>query len=90
MAGSRPCGQGSPGELETSDAVAAPYAELQGALRHAAVLNADETGHRTNGEKRWLWTFVARTFVVYRIAASPGGRRVAADVGRDLRGHAGQ
>lgn len=57
---------------ETSDAVAAPYAELQGALRHAAVLNADETGHRTNGEKRWLWTFVARTFVVYRIAASRG------------------
>jgi transposase len=57
---------------ETSHAVAAPYAELHGALRHEAVLNADETGHRTNGEKRWLWTFVARTFVVYRIAASRG------------------
>jgi hypothetical protein len=41
-------------------------------LPHEAVVNADETGHRTNGEKRWLWTFVARTFVLYRIAASRG------------------
>ena len=57
---------------ETSVAVAAPYAELEAALPHEAVVNADETGHRTNGEKRWLWTFVARTFVVYRIAASRG------------------
>jgi transposase len=57
---------------ETSAAVAAPYAELDAALRHEAVLNADETGHRTNGDKRWLWAFVARLFVVYRIAASRG------------------
>jgi transposase len=57
---------------ETSAAVAVPYRELETALRHEAVLNADETGHRTNGEKRWLWTFVARTFVVYRIGTSRG------------------
>lgn len=57
---------------ETSAAVAAPYAELETALRHETVVNADETGHRTNGEKRWLWAFVARTFVLYRIAASRG------------------
>lgn len=57
---------------ETSAAVAAPYAELEGALRQEPVVHADETGHRTNGDKRWLWTFVARTFVLYRIAASRG------------------
>jgi transposase len=57
---------------DTSAAVAAPYAELEAALRQEAVLNVDETGHRTNGDKRWLWTFVAHTFVVYRIAASRG------------------
>jgi hypothetical protein len=57
---------------ETSAAVAAPYAALEAALPHEPVVNADETGHRTNGDKRWLWTFVARTFVVYRIAASRG------------------
>lgn len=57
---------------EASAAVAAPYAELDTALRHEAVVNADETGHRTNGDKRWLWAFVARLFVVYRIATSRG------------------
>jgi len=57
---------------EASAAVAAPYAELESALPVEAVLNADETGHRTDGEKRWLWVFVARTFVLYRIATSRG------------------
>jgi transposase len=57
---------------ETSAAVAAPYAELTAALPSETVVNADETGHRTNGDKRWLWTFVAQTFVLYRIATSRG------------------
>lgn len=57
---------------EASVAVAAPYEELERALPQQAVLNADETGHRTNGDKRWLWTLVARTFIFYTIAASRG------------------
>jgi transposase len=71
---------------ETSAAVAAPFAELEGALRHAPVLNVDETGHRTNGEKRWLWTFVARTFVVYRIATSRGADVLKAVLGETFAG----
>jgi transposase len=55
---------------ETSAAVSAPYEELQHALPHQSVLNGDETGHRTNGAKRWLWTLVAPTFVFYAIATS--------------------
>src|SRR5713226_5234843 len=57
---------------EASAAVAAPYEELQQALPQQPVLNADETGHRTNGDKRWLWTLVARTFIFYTIATSRG------------------
>jgi len=57
---------------EASAAVAAPYAELQHALAAQPVLNGDETGHRTNGVKRWLWTLVAPTFVFYTIATSRG------------------
>jgi transposase len=57
---------------EASAAVAPACAELERALPAQPVLNVDETGHRTNGAKRWLWVFVARTFVVYRIAASRG------------------
>lgn len=57
---------------EASAAVAAPYEELQHALADQPVLNGDETGHRTNGAKRWLWTLVAPTFVFYTIATSRG------------------
>jgi transposase len=71
---------------ETSAAVAGPYAELEAAVRHEAVVNADETGHRTNGDKRWLWTFVARTFVIYRIAASRGSDVLQAVLGETFAG----
>jgi transposase len=57
---------------ETSAAVTAPYDELQHALADQPVLNGDETGHRTNGAKRWLWTLVAPTFIFYTIATSRG------------------
>jgi transposase len=57
---------------EASAAVAAPYQELQHALPHQPVLNGDETGHRTNGQKRWLWTLVAPAFIFYTIATSRG------------------
>ena len=57
---------------EASDAVAAPCQELQQALPQQPVLNGDETGHRTNAEKRWLWAIVAPAYVVYRIAATRG------------------
>jgi len=66
---------------EASVAVTAPYDELQQALPEQPVVNGDETGHRTNGAKRWLWTFVAPTFIVYTIATSRG-----ADVLRRLLG----
>lgn len=68
---------------EASAAVAAPYEELQHSLADQPVLNGDETGHRTNGAKRWLWTLVAPTFVFYTIATSRG-----ADVLRQLLGAA--
>ena len=57
---------------EASAAVAGPYEELQAALPHQRVLNGDETGHRTNGNKRWMWALVARTFIFYQIATSRG------------------
>lgn len=66
---------------EASVVVAAPCQELEQALTQEPVLNCDETGYRTNGDKRQLWTWVASTFVVYRIATSRG-----ADVLIDLLG----
>lgn len=53
---------------EASKAVAAPCAELELRLRDEPVLNADETGWRTNGSKRFLWAFVAAQSIVYTVA----------------------
>ena len=57
---------------ETADAVAAPYAELQKALATEPVINSDETGSRTNGEKRWVWALCSSWFVFYHIACNRG------------------
>jgi transposase len=71
---------------EASAAVATPYAELDTALRTESALNIEETGHRTNGDKRWMWAFVARTFIVYRIAASRGSDVLTAVLGTTFAG----
>jgi transposase len=57
---------------EASQAVAGPCQELEQQLKQEPVLNVDETGWRTNGEKRYLWAFVAARYVVYTVAATRG------------------
>ena len=57
---------------EASDAVAEPCAELERQLPHEPVVNSDETGYRTSGEKRWLWALVAANFVFYKISLTRG------------------
>jgi transposase len=57
---------------EASQAVAEPCAELERQLPHEPVVNSDETGYRTSGEKRWLWALVAANFVFYKIALTRG------------------
>ena len=57
---------------EVSEAVAEPCAELERELPRQPVINGDETGYRTSGEKRWMWALVAPSFVFYRIALTRG------------------
>ena len=57
---------------EASQAVALPCQELEEQLKEEPVLNVDETGWRTNGDKRYLWAFVALRFVVYTVAGTRG------------------
>src|SRR6202162_4919799 len=48
---------------EASQAVAAPCQELEQQLKNEPVLNIDETGWRTNGDKRFFWAFLAAGYV---------------------------
>ena len=50
------------------------------------MLNVDETGWRTNGDKRYLWAFVAWLFVVYTVAASRGSEVSVRLLGAVFRG----
>jgi transposase len=54
---------------EASAAVAQPYRELEQQLPQERVLNVDETGWRTHGDKRWIWGLVAAQYVYCTVAA---------------------
>ena len=55
---------------EASEAVTGPCQELEQKLKDEPVINADETGWRTNGGKRFVWVFLAAQYVVYTIEAT--------------------
>ena len=52
--------------------MALPCQELERQLKDEPVWNIDETGWRTNGDKRYLGAFVAARYVVYTVAATRG------------------
>ncbi len=71
---------------EVSRAVAQPVQQLQEQLPREAVLNVDETGWRTNGDKRWIWALVARQFVFYVVASTRGAEVLVSLLGAVYRG----
>ena len=48
------------------------HEQLAGAARTSAVLHADETGWRVNGQTHWLWCFANAATTVYVIERSRG------------------
>ena len=71
---------------EASQAVALPCQELEEQLKDEPVLNVDETGWRSNADKRYLWAFVALQFVVYTIAGTRGSEVLVRLLGAVFRG----
>jgi hypothetical protein len=71
---------------EVSQAVAQPVQQLQEQLPREAVLNVDETGWRTNGDKRWIWALVAQQFVFYVVASTRGAEVLVSLLGAVFRG----
>jgi transposase len=71
---------------EVSQAVAQPVQQLQEQLPRQAVLNVDETGWRTNGDKRWIWALVAQQFVFYVVASTRGAEVLVSLLGTIFRG----
>jgi transposase len=56
------------------EALAAPHTRLEQQIKRSPVVNIDETGWKTGGERRMLWGALTRRTAVFRIAA---GRHAA-------------
>jgi transposase len=56
------------------EALAAPHTRLEQEIKRSPVVNIDETGWKTGGERRMLWGALTRRTAVFRIAA---GRHAA-------------
>ena len=48
------------------------YEQIQAQALHSAVLHADETGWRVNGQTHWLWCFATQELTYYLIDRSRG------------------
>src|SRR6059058_5227372 len=71
---------------EVSQAVEQPCQQWQEQLPREAVRNVDETGWRSNGDKRWIWTFGAKQFVFYAVASTRSAAVLVALLGTVFRG----
>ena len=57
-----------------SEALAAPYEEVQEAVQGEARLNIDETGWKENGARLWMWVFCSATIGFFAIRTSRGAK----------------
>jgi transposase len=52
---------------KVSRALERPYEELLADLPEQARLNVDETGHKRNGQRRWIWCLRAGLYALFKI-----------------------
>jgi transposase len=71
---------------KVSAALASAYDELLLRLPHEAIINADETGHKNNGEPWWTWCFRAQLYTLYRIDAHRSADVLMDILGKEFQG----
>jgi transposase len=71
-----PISLGSVANLEqaTSEAIAAPVAEVAKAIQKEPVVHADETGWYERSRRAWLWGAIGSTMALFLIRASRGAK----------------
>jgi transposase len=71
---------------KVSQALGQPYEELLGLLPEEPLVNADETGHKLNGQQWWTWCFRAELYVLYHIDAHRSADVLMEVLGKDFQG----
>jgi transposase len=74
---------------KASMAMAPSHHALLKMLPRQAVVNTDETGHKTNGQPHWTWGFRAEFFTLFQIDRSRGSQVLRAVLGEDFAGIVG-
>jgi transposase len=62
------------------------YNELLSTLPKEKVVNADETGHKENGNKYWTWVFRTSLYALFKIDLSRGSDVLIAVLGKEFDG----
>lgn len=73
-------------EQQTSIALIPAHDQARDAVRDAPVKNADETGWKQAGARRWLWTAATLTAAYFVIHAQRGARGLKALLGEAIAG----
>lgn len=63
-----------------------PHGELIELLPRQAQINCDETGHKENAKRYWIWCFRAVSFVVFKIDRSRGTEVLMRILGEQFEG----
>lgn len=73
-------------EQDTSEAIAAPFAEAAAHLQAQPIVHADETGWMEAKKKAWLWVAVAANVAVFLIRRSRGANAAKELLGECFKG----
>jgi transposase len=71
---------------KVSQALERPYEELLDHLPDQDYLNVDETGHKQNGQRQWIWCFRAELYTLFKIDPTRSGDVLLAVLGEEFRG----
>ena len=58
-------------------------------VRHARIVNVDETGEKVDGKNYWLWVFTTETDTLFAIRKSRGKKVLDEVLGKDFKGYLG-
>lgn len=76
----------SEGEAAIADALVGIVADAHTHVQQAAVVHADETGHKERGARHWLWLVATQCVAVFLVAATRSAQAARAALGEGFAG----
>jgi transposase len=74
---------------KVSEALEQPYEELRKSLPAETHLNVDETGHKRNRLRQWIWCFRAELYTWFKIDPTRSGEVLIEVLGKEFNGVVG-